>query len=185
VVATFSIVLALGVFGDVAPATAADGGTVSLANWDTSFCLDVSGWFGALRSPTFTAAEDPRITTIRYVGDIVTRSRQELSLERSGAPPVRGGRGIRRTIDVGFSAARAQFELALRTAKTLPAGTDPAFSTRLPTINRRLQQGVGRMIETLKRVYGHSGNPAFDRAIVATSQCDYIAKLALPSGSTT
>jgi hypothetical protein len=183
IVAACSLVLALAMLGS-APAGAADSGTVSLHNWQRSFCLDVSGWFGSLRSPTPTAGEPPRITATRYVTDIITRSRQELGLDRSGSPPVRGGRAVRATIDDGFAAARARFELALGLAKKLPAATDSKFDAQARAINRRLQQGVDHIITTLHTVHGHTGNHAFDRAILANHQCDYIDELAPSTGST-
>jgi hypothetical protein len=182
-VAACSLVLALGVLG-ATPAGAADDGTASLHSWQESFCSDVSGWFGSLRSPTPTAGEPPRITATRYVTDIITRSYEELGLHRSGSPPVRGGRAVRATIDDGFAAARARFELALGLAKKLPAATDAKFDAQARAINRRLQQGVDHIIAMLHTVHGHTGNHAFDRAILAEHRCDYIDELSPSTGST-
>ena len=121
---------------------------------------------------------------IRYVEDSVTQGSEVLSLTRRGAPPVHGGRAIRATIERGFASARARFELAIGIAKKLPTGTDPTFAARLPSINRRIQQGLDRTIETLKSARGHSGNNAFDRAILANHYCDYIDELTSSTGST-
>jgi hypothetical protein len=184
----FVVSLVCGLFAGVAPAAFAaadtDDGRVSLDHWDSSFCLDVSFWSRALQSPAPAADEDARITVIRYVQDIVTSSGLELSLSRRGAPPVPAGRKILTRIDHGFDAARARFELALTLAKKLPTDADPAFPRRLPSIDRRIQQGLDRVIETLQTVHGHTGNRAFDRAILANEDCDYIGDLTTANAST-